>query len=911
MRRTLRLLLAAMGLVSLSACSSSSSKSSGPLPDGGTGGSGGGGDGGASNAGASNAGASNAGASNGGAGVVGGSSGLGGAFPLGAGGSTGADGGGGAGGSFPPAPSVLTTGTWLLYAVTRSPDTQGACYATLVHVEVTRTTLVLGERLVDCDGSSADYSELDCTLSGSTVMLGGQSVGTFDGHTLAIALPGGVGSVHLDLTKSAGQYEESEIGVGGTVTFTATATKMPDERPIALPVTVQGTEDTALNGVLRAARLPTQTLTFAIAKPPASGTVQSIDGATGAFGYLGNPNFNGTDGFGFSVSDGVDPSTEATATLELAPVNDPPVTKAQNASVVEDTPTPITLDATDVDGDPLTFTVVTPPSHGKLSGTGLVMTYTPDPNYDGPDSFQYSASDAVSSSNSSTVSITVTPVNDPPVANDVAVTTKGTNRVVAVLSATDPDGPTLTYSIGRKPAHGTVTGTLPNAIYQATAGFTGDDSFTYTASDGSLSSQATVTVHVVPNRYTSTTVSTSVTGVLPILNTGSELYFAGGTGITTGSVWVTDGSAAGTSSVFSVGSGYFAGLVGGQGFQVGSAADFAVGGTLYALATGAVVKAFPNPDSTRFTSGVTFGSVSVKPAVAYLLVEWSDGTGQVAPEIWSTDGTAAGTTRLYQLPTTAGPYAGIADYGGKQYLVAGTSLMVFQGATQAPTVVKTLPTGTMVRWLVPAGAYLFFEGDVPSGGTGDPYRELWKTDGTAAGTSVVTTIDSSFISYGASSPTAYGSELYYANRTQLYASDGTTASPVASVPASSYSGSTISAMSAVNGKLFFFGVSVPWVSDGTGAGTFALAQNVKATYPGYAIDTGVAFDGLTFFAADDGVLGPTPWATDFTLAGTEMKVDVPSSALLGVVNGKLVVWGCTGLTFSTCTSGVTTAISHP
>src|SRR5205085_12092377 len=68
--------------------------------------------------------------------------------------------------------------------------------------------------------------------------------------------------------------------------------------------------------------------------------------------------------------------------------------------------------SSDVDSDPLTFIVVTQPQHGSLSGAAPNVTYTPAPNYNGPDSFTFGVNDGQANSSAATVSITVTPVND-------------------------------------------------------------------------------------------------------------------------------------------------------------------------------------------------------------------------------------------------------------------------------------------------------------------------------------------------------------------------------------------------------------------------------------------------------------------------------------------------------------------
>jgi hypothetical protein len=77
----------------------------------------------------------------------------------------------------------------------------------------------------------------------------------------------------------------------------------------------------------------------------------------------------------------------------------------------EDNAVSITLTATDIEGDPLTYSIVGSPTHGTLSGSAPTLTYTPDTDYNGPDSFTFKANDGILDSNTATVTIIVEPVN--------------------------------------------------------------------------------------------------------------------------------------------------------------------------------------------------------------------------------------------------------------------------------------------------------------------------------------------------------------------------------------------------------------------------------------------------------------------------------------------------------------------
>jgi len=166
---------------------------------------------------------------------------------------------------------------------------------------------------------------------------------------------------------------------------------------------------------------------------------------------------------------------------------------------VEDTAKTITLDATDVDSNTLTAEILSGPSHGHVSLSGLVVTYTPHANYNGPDSFTYKVSDGQANSNIATVTITVSPVNDAPVALSFEVELQENSSVEFNLLASDVDGDTLTFSFVSGTAHGTLNCVGVNCTYTPNPHWFGKDSLIYKANDGLLdSNEATVTLNVTP-----------------------------------------------------------------------------------------------------------------------------------------------------------------------------------------------------------------------------------------------------------------------------------------------------------------------------------------------------------------------------------------------------------------------------
>src|SRR6185369_11981957 len=267
-----------------------------------------------------------------------------------------------------------------------------------------------------------------------------------------------------------------------------------NDAPVASSEAVATDEDTPKAITLAATDVEGSTLTYTIAAPPAHGT---LSGTAPALTYTPAANYNGPDSFTFKANDGSLDSNVATVSIAVTAVNDAPVASSQTVATDEDTAKAITLAATDAEGSALTYTVVTAPAHGTLTGTAPALTYTPAANYNGPDSFTFTANDGTADSNLATVTITVTSVNDVPVARSESVTTDEDTAKTITLAATDAEGSTLTYTIVAPPAHGTLTGTAPALTYTPAANYNGPDSFTFKANDGTVDSNlATVTITV-------------------------------------------------------------------------------------------------------------------------------------------------------------------------------------------------------------------------------------------------------------------------------------------------------------------------------------------------------------------------------------------------------------------------------
>jgi RHS repeat-associated protein len=269
-----------------------------------------------------------------------------------------------------------------------------------------------------------------------------------------------------------------------------------NDPPVAVDWAVETEEDTALPLALGAIDPDGDALTYRIVSMPQHGT---LSGDPPNVIYTPAADYYGADAFTFRASDGFEDSALATVTITVAPVNDAPTANEQNLRATEDTPRPIVLTGSDVEGDALGFTVVLSPGHGVLTGTPPNLTYTSALDYNGPDSFTFRTADGFETSNVATVSLTVEAANDPPKATGQELVTPEDTELAVVLNATDVEGDALTYTVLQPPQHGTLSGTAPNLTYTPAANYHDLDNFVFRVSDGEANSnEAVVQIQVTP-----------------------------------------------------------------------------------------------------------------------------------------------------------------------------------------------------------------------------------------------------------------------------------------------------------------------------------------------------------------------------------------------------------------------------
>ena len=269
-----------------------------------------------------------------------------------------------------------------------------------------------------------------------------------------------------------------------------------NDPPVAHGQGLRTREDTPLAISLAADDVDLDRLSYVVVAPPVHG---ALTGSGGALVYTPEPDFNGQDSFSFTAADAQFTSAPETVIVTVDPVNDPPVALPQALATDEDRPLQLLLAASDTEGDALVFAVTVPPAHGTLTGAAPALTYTPARDYNGPDSFKFVADDGHDLSAEATVTVTIAPVNDAPRAVAQALRTLAGNALPLTLIASDPEGDPVTFAVTAGPAHGTLSGTAPALTYAPAPGFTGDDSFTFVASDGALTSQAAeIALRVLP-----------------------------------------------------------------------------------------------------------------------------------------------------------------------------------------------------------------------------------------------------------------------------------------------------------------------------------------------------------------------------------------------------------------------------
>jgi hypothetical protein len=299
-----------------------------------------------------------------------------------------------------------------------------------------------------------------------------------------------------------------------TATITVTAQNDP---PVALLDAYETDEDTVLNvgvpGVLwNDTDKDSENLSAILETDSISGTLDlNVDGS---FVYTPDANFHGIDAFEYKAYDGQYYSDAVSVTITVNAVNDPPDGEEDSYSTDEDqslnvgTPGVLGND-TDLEGDDLSAVLDTDPISGTLTlNSDGSFQYIPDADFYGEDIFTYQAFDGVDYSDIVSVTVTVNPIEDDP----VAVYDSYTTRLNTELNVTTPgvlendydvDGDLLFAELVSGPTNGILSFHIDGSfVYDPNPGFIGYDSFTYKAYDGkNYSNTILVDIEVYVNIY--------------------------------------------------------------------------------------------------------------------------------------------------------------------------------------------------------------------------------------------------------------------------------------------------------------------------------------------------------------------------------------------------------------------------
>ncbi len=343
---------------------------------------------------------------------------------------------------------------------------------------------------IDVDGNEQAASLVTDVLHGSLSLLG-------DGSFTYTPDPDFVGTdsfVYKLITYPAPQSLWTD-----TATVTITVNPINDAPVLGLipDATIPELVEFSFAATATDVDLPAQALTFTLVGAP-TGAAITEDGvftwtpteAQGAGVYT----------FTVKVCDDALPALcdEQEVTLTVTEVNVAPVADDLTATTPEETPVDVTLVATDAENDPLTYSIVDQPTHGSVTLVGNVATYTPELNFFGADSFTFTANDGALDSNMAVVTITVTPVNDAPVAVADAYTTDEDTVLTVPAPGIlendfDVDGDELSITLMLDVTNGALLLNQDGSFtYTPDAEFNGTDTFKYMLFDGDSYSYSVV-----------------------------------------------------------------------------------------------------------------------------------------------------------------------------------------------------------------------------------------------------------------------------------------------------------------------------------------------------------------------------------------------------------------------------------
>ncbi|MBN56654.1 MAG: hypothetical protein CMI04_03060 [Oceanospirillaceae bacterium] len=317
----------------------------------------------------------------------------------------------------------------------------------------------------------------------------------------------------INVTTGAISWTPAEAGSSGTVrlvandgnsdsvaqTFVITVSEPDNEAPVigqGETGTLTTDEDTQGSTTLTATDTNGDSLSWSVSSPASNGSAAVVGGNVT---YTPTANFNGNDSFTVQVSDGSLTDT-ILVNVTVSAVNDLPVIAQGTGTALttpENTATGVTLSASDVDGDSLSWSISTAASDGSANVTAGNVSYTPNAGFNGNDSFTVQVFDGTAPV-SFVVNVEVTAMNDAPVIDQetASVSTSEDTQGTTALTATDIDSASLSWTVSVAASHGSAAVSDGNVTYTPNENFNGSDSFTVQVSDGELSDSIVVSVTV-------------------------------------------------------------------------------------------------------------------------------------------------------------------------------------------------------------------------------------------------------------------------------------------------------------------------------------------------------------------------------------------------------------------------------
>ncbi len=408
---------------------------------------------------------------------------------------------------------------------------------------ITTTARTAGFNITTSLLSTNKYRVLLYSLSNASINTGSDSVLNFPVFINANVSSGSHSFTfsNVTLSNTSNQNVSSVALEEGIITFNDPPIAVADQITVAEGGTVTTLVGGASSVLANDTDAENNPLTAVLVSGVSNGTLTL--NSNGTFSYTHNGSETATDSFSYKVNDGILDSNVVTVSITVTPVNDSPVAVADQITVAEGgTVTTLVGGAssvlandTDAENNPLTAVLVSGVSNGTLTlNSNGTFSYTHNGSETATDSFSYKVNDGILDSNVVTVSITVTPVNDSPVAVADQITVAEGGTVIMLVGGassvltndTDAENNPLTAVLVSDVSNGTLTlnsdGTF---IYTHNGSETTTDSFSYKANDGTLdSNMVTVLITVTPVNDSPVAVADQIT----VAEGGTVITLVGG-----------------------------------------------------------------------------------------------------------------------------------------------------------------------------------------------------------------------------------------------------------------------------------------------------------------------------------------------------------------------------------------------